>query len=55
MRSSCSQVFCEIGIPKNFAKFTEKYLGWSYLLINLQVFTGNPKTNASGTPQMYKE
>ena len=45
MRSSCSQMFCEIGVPKNFAKFTGKHLGWSHLLINLQVFTGNPKAN----------
>ena len=58
MRSSCSQMFCEIGVPKNFAKFTGKHLDWIHLLIHLQVFTGNPKANVScvsGTPQIYQE
>ena len=55
MRSSCSQMFCEIGVPINFAKFTGKHLSWSHLLINLQVFTGNPRANVSGTPQIYQE
>ena len=31
MRSSCSQMFCEIGVPKNFAKFTGKHLDWIHL------------------------
>ena len=46
MRNNCSQILCEIGVPKNFAKFTGKHLGWSHLLINLQAFTGN--TRATG-------
>ena len=25
-RSSCSEMFCKIGVLKNFAKFTEKHL-----------------------------
>ena len=36
-------MFCEIGVPKNIAKFTGKHLDWIHFLINLQVFTGNPK------------
>ena len=34
-RSSCSQMFLEIGVLKSFAIFTGKHLCWS-LLINLQ-------------------
>ena len=55
MRSNCSQMFYEIGVPKNVAKFTGKHLSWSHLLINLQAFTENPRANVSGTPQMYQE
>ena len=55
MKASCSQMFCEIGVPKNFVKFTGKHLGWSHLLINLQVFTRNLKANVSGTTQIYQE
>ena len=40
-------MFYEIGVPKNFAKFTRKHLGWSHLLINLQVFTENSRANVS--------
>ena len=40
----------EIGsTPKNFAKLTGNYLGWSNLLINLQAFTENPRANVSRT------
>ena len=49
MRSNCSQMFYKIGVPKNFAKFTGKHLGWSHLLINLQAFTENPKASVSRT------
>ena len=45
-------MFCEIVVPKNFAKFTVKHLGWSHLSINLQVYTANPMANVSGTSQM---
>ena len=48
-------MFYKKGILGNFAKFIGKHLGWSHFLINLQVFTGNPKANVSGTPQMYPE
>ena len=30
-------MFYKIGVPKNFAEFTEKPLRWSHFLINLQV------------------
>ena len=36
IRSSCSQMFFEIGVPKKFAIFTGKYLCWSLFLIKLQ-------------------
>ena len=57
MRSNCSQMFYKIGVPKNFAKFTGKHLGWSHLLINLQAFTENPKASVSRTLEhlMYQE
>ena len=32
------QVFLKIGVLKNFAIFTGKYLCWSFLLIKLQAF-----------------
>ena len=35
-KSSCSQIFFKIGIPKNFANFTGKPLCWSLFLINSQ-------------------
>ena len=36
-RSSCSQIFIEISVLKNFAIFTGKHLCWSLFLRNLQV------------------
>ena len=35
-RSSRSQMFFKIGVPKNFANFTGKHLPWSFFLIKLQ-------------------
>ena len=37
-RSSYSQMFFEIGVLKNFAIFTGKYLCWTLFLIKLQAF-----------------
>ena len=37
-RSSRSQMFFKIGIPKNFADFTAKHLCWNLFLIMLQAF-----------------
>ena len=37
-RSSHSQIFFKIGVLKNVAHFTVKYLCWSLLLINLQAW-----------------
>ena len=36
-RNSCLLIFYKIGVPKNFAKFTEKRLCWSHFLTKLQV------------------
>ena len=54
MRSSRSQMFYEIGVPKNFAKFTGKHLDWSHLLINLQAFTETPRANVSRILEHFK-
>ena len=35
VRSSCSQMIFKIGVLKNFAIFTEKYLCWTLFLIKL--------------------
>ena len=51
-------MFYETGVPKYFAKFTGKHLGWSHVLINLQAFTENHwaiPTTASGTHEMYQD
>ena len=37
-RSSRSQLFFKIGVPKNFANFTGKHPCWSLFLIELQTF-----------------
>ena len=37
VRRSSSQMYFRIGVLKNFAMFTEKYLRWSFFLINMQV------------------
>ena len=54
MKSSCLQMFYEIGVPKNFSKLTGKHLGWSHLLINLRVFTENPRAIVSRTLEHLK-
>ena len=37
-RSNRLYIFCKLGVPKNFAKFTEKYLCWSLFLKGLMTW-----------------
>ena len=41
IRSSCPEVFCKKGVPKNFAKFTGKYLCQSLFLNKVAGAAGN--------------
>ena len=46
-------MFYEIRFPNIFVKFTGKPMCWNHFIINLQAFTENSRTAASGTNQMY--
>ena len=46
-------MFHEIGVPKNFAKFTGKHLGWSHLLKSTVLYR-KPKGNISRTLEHLK-
>ena len=46
-------MFYEIHFPSIFVKFTGKRMCWNHFIINLQAFTENSRTAASGTNQMY--
>ena len=37
-RSNRLRIFCKLGVPKNFPKFTEKYLCWSLFLKGLMTW-----------------
>ena len=38
-KSTRSQMFLKIGVPKNFINFTGRHLRWSRFLIKLQAFS----------------